>query len=82
MNNTVTKGSSINDIIDSLGIKRIGSYTGPGSNPQWEFNGKVISRPSIKGAWRKVKREFGIDSPLLKVDGYITETDNVKEFNQ
>lgn len=72
-NKTVTKESSINDIVDSLGIKRIGTYTGRDSVVYWEYKGKKISRPSIKGAWKKVKQEFGIDSDLLKVEGYYTE---------
>lgn len=48
MTKTLTKESSINDIVDSLGIKRIGTYTGYESKVFWEYNEKKITRPSIK----------------------------------
>jgi hypothetical protein len=70
---TVSQESSMNDIVDFLGIKRIGTYTGFDSSPKWEYNGKIINRPSIKFAWLKVKTEFGIDSDLLKVEGYYKD---------
>lgn len=63
----VTKESSINDIVDSLGIKRIGRYPDP---VFWEHNGKRIIRPNEKSEYKVVKREFGIDSNLLKFENY------------
>ena len=63
----VTKESSINDIVDSLGIERIGKSPG---EVFWKFGRKTISRPGFKSCWRIVKREFGIDSDLLKIEGY------------
>ena len=63
----VTKESSINDIVDSLGIERIDKSPG---EVFWEFGRKTILRPGIKSCWRIVKREFGIDSDLLKIEGY------------
>jgi hypothetical protein len=65
--NIVTKDSSINDKVDYLGIKRIGDRK---TGVFWEYNGIKIPRPSFKACWKAVKQNFGIDSDLLKEEGY------------
>ena len=60
----INKESSINDIIDSLGIKRIGTRD---TGVFWEFNGIKVPRPPFKSCWKVVKEKFGIDCELLKL---------------
>lgn len=66
----VTKESSINDIIQSLGIEIIGTRE---TGVYWKFNDKIIPRPVFKNCWKAVKENFNIDCDLLKFDdGYYT----------
>jgi hypothetical protein len=65
----VTNQSSVNDIVDHLGITRIGDNRI--EEVYWEYNGVRILRPTFKACWKSVKENFGIDSDLLKFeDGY------------
>jgi hypothetical protein len=64
----VTKESSINDIIQYLGIEIIGTRE---TGVYWKYNNKSIPRPPFKACWKAVKENFNIDSDLLKFDdGY------------
>lgn len=61
----INENSSINDIVDSLGIKRIGTRETGGVF--WEFNGVKVPRPPFKSCWKVVKEKFGIDCEFLKI---------------
>lgn len=57
--NQITIDSSFNDIVDSLGIVRLG-------NAKWCFNGKCIDRPKMNKIKSTLENEFGIFTNLLK----------------
>jgi len=63
----VSKESSINDIVDSLGIVRTGDRQ---TGVFWEYGGKRIPRPVFSSCWKTVYTEFGIDCGFLKFKGY------------
>jgi hypothetical protein len=64
----INENSSINDIVDSLGIKRIGTRDTGGVF--WELNGIKVPRPPFKACWKVVKEKFGIDCEYLKCKDY------------
>lgn len=61
--NQVTIDSSFNDIVDSLGIVRLGNGI---ANVKWCFNGKCIDRPKMNKIKTALESEFGIFTNLLK----------------
>lgn len=63
----VNKESSINDIVEYLGIKIIGTRE---TGVYWEYGNIRIPRPVFKNCWKAVKENFGIDCEYLKIEGY------------
>ena len=64
----INDNSSINDIVDSLGIKRIGTRETGGVF--WKLNGVKVPRPNFKSCWKVVNEKFGIDCKYLKCKDY------------
>ena len=61
----INKNSSINDIVDSLGIKRMWVRE---KGVFWEYNGVKVPRPPFSSCYKVVKEKFGIDCELLKLE--------------